>query len=174
MRKNFGIRNRRLLTEALTHRSYINENKLLKDLKDNEELEFLGDAVLGLVISDYLYRKYPQYSCGELSKLKGIIVSEPILTKQAISCTIIWLKAKLETAKPMVIIQNGRDFNASLTVNSLVSLISASVVAGYTSLAALAAEGESPSGRRPYCSGLCLKRLAAGMQITKTPIPAIT
>lgn len=82
MRKDFGIRNRRLLKEALTHRSYINENKL-KGLKDNEELEFLGDAVLGLVISDYLYRKYPQYSCGELSKLKGIVVSEPILTKQA-------------------------------------------------------------------------------------------
>jgi ribonuclease-3 len=82
MPKNFGIRNSRLLKQALTHRSYINENRL-KDLKDNEELEFLGDAVLGLVISDYLYRKYPQYSCGELSKLKGIVVSEPILTKQA-------------------------------------------------------------------------------------------
>ena len=79
---SFGIKNRRLLKEALTHRSYINENKL-KDLKDNEELEFLGDAVLGLVISDYLYRKYPEYSCGELSKLKGIVVSEPILTRRA-------------------------------------------------------------------------------------------
>ena len=43
----------------------------------------MGDAVLGLLISDYLYRKYPQYSCGELSKLKGIVVSEPILTKRA-------------------------------------------------------------------------------------------
>lgn len=82
MPKNFGIRNSKLLNQALTHRSYINENRL-KDLKDNEELEFLGDAVLGLVISDYLYRKYPEYSCGELSKLKGIVVSEPILTKRA-------------------------------------------------------------------------------------------
>ncbi len=79
---SFGIKNRRLLKEALTHRSYINENRL-KDSKDNEELEFLGDAVLGLVISDYLYRRYPRYSCGELSKLKGIVVSEPILTKRA-------------------------------------------------------------------------------------------
>lgn len=82
MPKNFGIRDNKLLNQALTHRSYINENRL-KDLKDNEELEFLGDAVLGLVISDYLYRKYPDYSCGELSKLKGIVVSEPILTKRA-------------------------------------------------------------------------------------------
>ena len=83
----FGIKNRKLLEKALTHRSYINENKL-KDLEDNEELEFLGDAVLGLVISDYLYQKYPEYSCGELSKLKGIVVSEPILTKRAKSLKV--------------------------------------------------------------------------------------
>jgi len=84
---SFGIKNRRLLKEALTHRSYINENRL-KDSKDNEELEFLGDAVLGLVISDYLYRRYPRYSCGELSKLKGIVVSEPILAKRAKSLKV--------------------------------------------------------------------------------------
>ena len=84
---SFGIKNRRLLKEALTHRSYINENRL-KDLKDNEELEFLGDAVLGLVISDYLYRRYPRYSCGELSKLKGIVVSEPILARRAKSLKV--------------------------------------------------------------------------------------
>ncbi len=82
MPKNFGIRDNKLLKEALTHRSYIHEYRV-KGLKDNEELEFLGDAVLGLVISDYLYRRYPEYSCGELSKLKAVIVSEKILSKRA-------------------------------------------------------------------------------------------
>jgi ribonuclease-3 len=82
MGKNFGIRSQKILKEALTHSSYVNESKL-KGLKDNEELEFLGDAVLGLVVSDYLYRTYPQYSCGDLSKLKSIVVSEPILVRRA-------------------------------------------------------------------------------------------
>ncbi len=70
-----------LLNMALTHRSYANECK--KKVADNERLEFLGDAVLGLIISDYLLKRYHQASEGGLSKLKGYIVSESVLSMVA-------------------------------------------------------------------------------------------
>ncbi|MGA1841185.1 MAG: ribonuclease III [bacterium] len=68
-----------LLENALTHKSYINEAPDKEKIKDNERLEFLGDAVLGLVISDFLIKKFPDYSEGALSRLKGFIVSETFL-----------------------------------------------------------------------------------------------
>ncbi len=60
MRQRYGIEfhDLSLLDEAFTHSSYVNEHKEL-GLKDNERLEFLGDAVLELTVSDYLYRKFP-------------------------------------------------------------------------------------------------------------------
>ncbi len=65
-----------LLGTALTHRSYANE----QELEDNyERLEFLGDAVLALVAAEWLYRREPDAAEGELSKLKGFLVSEPVL-----------------------------------------------------------------------------------------------
>ena len=68
-----------LLERAVTHKSYINEAPDKERVTDNERLEFLGDAVLGLVISDFLIKKFPNYSEGQLSKLKGFIVSESFL-----------------------------------------------------------------------------------------------
>ena len=60
LRQRYGIEfhDLSLLDEAFTHSSYVNEHKEL-GLKDNERLEFLGDAVLELTVSDYLYRKFP-------------------------------------------------------------------------------------------------------------------
>jgi ribonuclease-3 len=72
-----------ILEMALTHRSYINEAPDKEKIQDNERLEFLGDAVLGLVISDFLVKEFPHYSEGPLSKLKGFIVSESFLYKIA-------------------------------------------------------------------------------------------
>ncbi|MBI4651669.1 ribonuclease III [Candidatus Desantisbacteria bacterium] len=69
-----------LLNQSLTHRSYANEFKDIKVL-DNENLEFLGDAVLGLIISEYIYLKFPEYKEGDLSKLKSVIVSRSMLAK---------------------------------------------------------------------------------------------
>lgn len=67
---------------ALTHRSYANENPdLLK--QDNERLEFLGDAVLTLCISDMLMKKFPECSEGDLSKIRSSIVNEKPLAKLA-------------------------------------------------------------------------------------------
>jgi ribonuclease-3 len=71
-----------LLKEALTHKSYVNESPV-KGIKDNERLEFLGDAVLDMVISEYLFERLPEAREGELSKLKSTVVSEPTLAEIA-------------------------------------------------------------------------------------------
>jgi ribonuclease III len=67
-----------LLKRALTHSSFANECQNEK-VKDNERLEFLGDAVLEIAVSDYLYRNYPDWTEGELSKRRVAIVCEPTL-----------------------------------------------------------------------------------------------
>jgi ribonuclease-3 len=66
---------RRLLLNALLHRSYVNENPHLQ-LKDNERLEFLGDAALDLAISHLLVDRFPHYDEGKLSRLRAGIVNE--------------------------------------------------------------------------------------------------
>jgi ribonuclease III len=71
-----------LLEEALTHSSLVNEQKSMS-LQHNERLEFLGDAVLSLVMSDYLASTLPQSSEGALSKLKAQLVSESSLAQVA-------------------------------------------------------------------------------------------
>jgi ribonuclease-3 len=71
-----------LLDNALTHRSFVNEN-LATECRDNERLEFLGDAVLELTVSDMLMRKYPDYAEGRLSKLRSSVVNEQPLSDLA-------------------------------------------------------------------------------------------
>lgn len=71
-----------LLDEALTHKSYVNEQKD-KEGRDNERLEFLGDAVLSLVIGEHVVAALPDASEGELSKVKARLVSEVSLAKAA-------------------------------------------------------------------------------------------
>lgn len=67
-----------LLRQALTHSSYANE-KHMKRFSDNERLEFLGDAVLEVTSSEFLYHNYPELSEGEMTKLRASIVCEPTL-----------------------------------------------------------------------------------------------
>ena len=81
-RLSYNFINIDLLREAITHKSYVNENPDL-NAKDNERLEFLGDAVLDLAISSYLFVNFPYYQEGELSKFKSMMVSEPSLSKIA-------------------------------------------------------------------------------------------
>ena len=71
-----------LLRTACTHRSYLNENKGA-GLEHNERLEFLGDAVLELVVTSFLYRKYPKKAEGELTAYRSAIVNTVSLTKVA-------------------------------------------------------------------------------------------
>jgi ribonuclease-3 len=75
------------LIEALTHTSYVNENPEL-GIKSNETLEFLGDSVLGLIITEYLYERFPDFSEGKLSILKSTLVSEPILAELSLGMNL--------------------------------------------------------------------------------------
>ena len=69
---NYKFNDINLLNQALTHKSFAHENII----KDNERLEFLGDAVLQFIISDYLMEHYPNFSEGMLSKFRAVLVSE--------------------------------------------------------------------------------------------------
>jgi len=71
-----------LLNQALLHSSYINERDLSPS-EGNERLEFLGDAVLGLIVTEELYRRYGDKSEGELSKVKSVVVSRKVLAEKA-------------------------------------------------------------------------------------------
>lgn len=68
---NYQFKNIDLLKNALTHSSYINEEKN-ESIVSNERLEFLGDAILDAVISDYLYKRLENVEEGELTKLRAI------------------------------------------------------------------------------------------------------
>ncbi len=74
----YTFRNEGLLRQALTHSSYANE-KYMKKLSDNERLEFLGDAVLELSSSEFLYKHYEELPEGKLTTLRASIVCEPTL-----------------------------------------------------------------------------------------------
>jgi ribonuclease-3 len=74
-----------LLEQAFTHSSYVNEHRNLQ-LSDNERLEFLGDAVLELLVSRFLYNKFPDVPEGKLTKLRAAIVREDSLAKFAKEC----------------------------------------------------------------------------------------
>ena len=74
----YEFKKEQLLRQALTHSSYANE-KHMKKLSDNERLEFLGDAVLEIVSSEFLYHNYEKLPEGELTKLRASIVCEPTL-----------------------------------------------------------------------------------------------
>lgn len=84
LEKKLGInfKNKDLLIQAFVHRSYLNENPEFH-LEHNERLEFLGDAVLELVVTEELYEKYPDKSEGELTNWRAALVNAKMLTKVA-------------------------------------------------------------------------------------------
>ncbi|MGO1367887.1 MAG: ribonuclease III [Senegalia sp. (in: firmicutes)] len=84
---NYNYNNINLLNKALTHSSYANEFKSKKILY-NERLEFLGDSVLGLVVSDYIFNNYKDLPEGELTKVRALSVCEPSLAKRSIKLKV--------------------------------------------------------------------------------------
>ena len=76
------FKDKNLLKQAFIHRSYINENPSA-GLSHNERLEFLGDAVLELITTDFLYKKYPNYAEGELTALRSALVNAIIISEVA-------------------------------------------------------------------------------------------
>lgn len=81
-RLGYEFKNAALLDRALTHKSYANELK--NSVEHNEKLEFLGDAVLDLVVGEFLFEKYPTDTEGGLSKKRASIVNEEVLSELAI------------------------------------------------------------------------------------------
>jgi ribonuclease-3 len=79
---NIVFRDKSILKQAFVHRSYINENKA-SGLEHNERLEFLGDAVLELVVTDYLYNKYTNKPEGELTAYRSSLVNSTTLADAA-------------------------------------------------------------------------------------------
>ncbi|MBO8155270.1 MAG: ribonuclease III [Bacillaceae bacterium] len=86
LQNKIGIQfhNKKLLIQAFTHSSYVNEHRD-QNYEDNERLEFLGDAVLELAVSQYLFRIYPDMNEGDLTKLRASIVCETSLVNFATS-----------------------------------------------------------------------------------------
>ena len=115
----YRFNNQDLLIEALSHSSFVNEQPL-KDLRDNERLEFLGDAVLNLVVGHVLMDRFPDINEGDLSRLRAQIVNESQLATIAREIELggfIQLgKGEIQT--------NGREKN-SILANTLEALIAA-------------------------------------------------
>ena len=80
--KNIGyvFKDKELLKRALTHTSYAHDKKI----ESNEKLEFLGDAILEFVVSEYLYKNYKKLKEGEMTKVRATVVCEDSLYKIAI------------------------------------------------------------------------------------------
>lgn len=112
-----NFKNKKLLQQALTHKSYA---YMYGIKEDNERLEFLGDSVLNLVVSEHLYHRYPAYDEGKLTKLKSSLVNRRYL--------LFWAK-KLSLGDYLLIseeeeVAGGRQ-RASLLSNALEALIGA-------------------------------------------------
>ena len=84
---DYRFRDRGLLEHAMTHTSRANED-LSGGVTDNESLEFLGDAILGFVIADMLFKDFPSFDEGQKSKIKAALVSTVTLARQAERLTI--------------------------------------------------------------------------------------
>lgn len=76
-----SFKNQQLLQQAFVHRSYLNETK--EKLESNERLEFLGDSILSFIISDHLFKTYPQFDEGILTNLRSLVVNTKSLAKTA-------------------------------------------------------------------------------------------
>jgi ribonuclease III len=116
---------RELLERALTHSSLAFEQGATDDAEDNEELEFLGDAVVGLIAADSLYRRYPELKEGELTRLRASLVSRQHLGRVA---------AKLELGTYLFLgkgeERSGGRKKAAILANSIEAVIGAMYLDG--------------------------------------------
>ncbi len=77
---HINFRDFNLLNLSLSHRSYVNEHNLPEN---NEKLEFLGDSILGFVVTEYLFLNFPDHTEGDLARIKSVVISENTLSKVA-------------------------------------------------------------------------------------------
>ncbi|SRR5258708_4504584 len=120
---NLKFKNKKLFEQSLTHRSWVNENPGIRS--SNERLEFLGDAVLELVVTDYLYNKLPEKPEGYLTALRANIVNTTNLAK---------LARKIELGKNIFLSKGERitkgDGNNSLLADTVEAIIGAIYIDG--------------------------------------------
>jgi len=79
---DYQFKEQGLLIQALTHKTFAYES-LRDDIKDNQKLEFLGDSILGMVIAEYLYKNYPAFNEGEMTRRRSLLVNNNHLFKKA-------------------------------------------------------------------------------------------
>ncbi len=113
-RLGYRFANLEILTEALTHASIADHR-----LQSNERMEFLGDAVLGYVISEYLFNRFPTYDEGELTKIKSAVVSRKVCARISIELDLCKI---LNLGKGM---SNRPELPSSVAAAVLESLIAA-------------------------------------------------
>ena len=120
----YSFQNIMLLQNALTHSSFANEC-WHDSLRSNERLEFLGDSILGMVVAEYLYRRFPERPEGELTKMRADMVCEQALAAIA---------EKLELGKHLLLgngeEQTGGRNRASILADAVESVIAASFLDG--------------------------------------------
>ncbi len=116
---SYVFKNKAFFKTALTHRSYLNEHKK-ENLQSNERLEYLGDAVLELITSLYLYRKYPDFPEGKLTALRAKLVQTKTLS---LAAKQLDLGKKLRFSRGEK--QSEGDKNPSILANSFEALIGA-------------------------------------------------
>ena len=78
---DYKFKDKKLISTALTHSSYANEHKN-EGIECNERLEFLGDAILGFVVGEYIFKKFSMWPEGKLTKLRASVVCETMLSKK--------------------------------------------------------------------------------------------
>ncbi len=108
---NYSFKNIELLKMALTHKSMSN-----KTTQNNQRLEFLGDSILGAIISGYLYNKFPNYSDGDLTKLKSLLVRKETLAK---------LGKKLSLSEYLIISDKTTNITISMFEDTVEAIIGA-------------------------------------------------
>jgi len=119
--KNAGIRFRKLdfLNLAFSHRSFANESKEI--IENNEKLEFLGDSVLGLVVSEYLYKSLPGKNEGDLARIKSFVVSEESLA----------VIAKLIKVDNFILIGKGEEYSGGRNKKAILADCMEAIIGAY-------------------------------------------
>jgi len=119
--RNAGIRFRKLdfLNLAFSHRSFSNESK--ESIENNEKLEFLGDSVLGLVVSEYLYKNLPGKNEGDLARIKSFVVSEDSLAGIA----------KILKIDNFILIGKGEEYSGGRSKKAILADCTEAVIGAY-------------------------------------------
>ncbi len=113
---DYRFRDRSLLVASLMHRSYHAGTDANAALQSNERMEFLGDSVLSLVVNEHLYKRYPERTEGELTKMKSVVVSKQVLAH---------LAKKLDLSRYLLLSENAQRAGVSTMESVLADALEA-------------------------------------------------